>query len=829
MENLLADIRLALRSLRINPGFTFVAVAALTIGIGATTGIFSVVDKVLLQPLPYANPDSLVQIGPKLPGAPVNVNSIPKYTVWRNNNAFSSMALYNPEAQGLSLSGNPPRQIMGLHVSLDFFRVFDASPMRGRTFLPVEDQPNGPRCALISENLWRTHFGSDPKILDTAITLNSETYAVIGVIPSTFVSPVDLVSPAHTDVWIPLQADLNTTSQAHYLALAARLKPGVSIGQSQAEMHTLGERFRRLYPRAMEKEETVAVNPMRDAVVGDIRKALYVLTAAVAFVLLIACANVASLLVARASARQREIAIRAAIGASRWRIVRQLLTESILLSMLGGVLGLMLGGLGVRSLLLLVPGDVPRLGGAAQLGNPFALVDWRVFAFTMCVSLLTGIVFGLLPALQISNPNLASTLKAAGNRSSTSRHQNFTRKALVALEMALALVLLTSAALLVRTFVGLSTLQSGIDSHHVLTILTTLSGPPYRTTEDLNRFAKDALQRIETIPGVEAASSSIFLPTTSDEAELDVDIPGRTLPGSKDHSGTEQWRSVTPHYFQVFRIPLERGRAFSERDTAAAVPVVIVNARFVQKYFPNENPMGKRIEIARGFGADFEEAPREIVGVVGDVRETGLAAGKVPVVYVPLSQQQQGITKLLTSHGSLAWAIRANRDEKSLTLAVAREIQGGDSQLPLAQIRPMDKVLHDSLSRQNFNMLLLSIFAGSALLLAAIGIYGLISYAVQQQEQEIGIRMAMGADKPAVFCFVMRQAIPPTLIGAAVGLAAAFGLTRLMESLLYGVKATDPLSFFGVAAILILVSVVSILIPVGRALSIDATTALRSS
>ena len=829
METLLTDIRRAMRSLRLNPGFTFAALAALAVGIGANTGIFSVVNKVILQPLPYPNPDSLVQIGPRRPDGSVNANSIPKYTVWRNNDVLSSMALYNPEAQGLNLSGDHPEQIMGLHVSLDFFKVFGVSPVMGRTFLPAEDQENDTRSALISENLWRARFASDPKILGSVITLNSEPYPVVGVIPSSFVSPVDLVSPTYVDVWLPLQADPNTTSQAHYLALAGRLKPGVSLGQAEAEMRTLGEGFRRLYPTSMEKGESVAVIPMRDAIVGDVRQALYVLTAAVALVLMIACANVAGLLVARSSARQRELAIRAAIGASRWRVVRQLLTESILLSIFGGLLGLMLGGLGVRALLLLVPGEIPRIGHPAQLISPFALVDWRILAFTIGISVLTGVLFGFFPALQTSDPNLAAVLKEAATRSSTSRHQNFTRKTLVAVEMALAVVLLTCAALLIRTFVGLSTVQSGIDSHHVLTMLTTLSGPRYRTTEDLTRFTKDAVQRIETIPGVENASSSIFLPATSTEAELDIDIPGRALPADHDHSGTEQWRSVTPHYFQVFRIPLQRGRTFSEGDTAVTAPVAIVNAAFAKKYFPNEDPLGQQIEIGKGFGADFEEAPREIVGVAGDVRETGLAAGKVPVVYVPLSQQQVGVTKLVTSHASLAWAIRSNRDDKSLTDAVTRAIQEGDSQVPLAQVRPMDDILRGSLSRQNFNMLLLSIFAGSALLLAAIGIYGLMSYSVQQQTQEIGIRMALGADKPAIFRLVMHQAMPPTLIGVTVGLTTAFGLTRLMESLLYGVTPTDPLSFFGVAVLLILIAVVAVLLPVRRALSVDAVTALRMS
>jgi predicted permease len=732
------------------------------------------------------------------------------------------MALYDQEGPGFNLSsGDRPQQIKGVHVSADYFKVFGASPMLGRTFTAAEDSPNGPKAALISESLWRTRFGSDPNILNRTIVLNSEPYPIIGVIPGSFIAD----PPAQ--VWIPLQADPNSVNQGHYLAVAARLKPGITATQAQAEMQPIGERFRRMYPKMMDKNEGVAVTPMREAKVRDIKSALYILLAAVAFVLLIACANVANLLLARSAARQREFAIRAAVGASRWRVVRQLLTESVLLSATGGVLGLLLGVLGVRGLLLLVPGDIPRLADPAQLANPFAFLDWRILLFTAGVSILTGILFGLFPALQISNPNLAATLKEAGTRSSTSRHQNITRKTLVAVEMALALILLTSAALLIRTFIGLSAAQTGMDPHHVLTMLTSLTGDRYQSTRSVDVFTRQALQRIEAIPGVEAAATSVVLPTTGG-VDMDLDIPGRAAPTGEDHAGDEEWRSISPHYFAVLRVPLEHGRVFTERDNAAGARVAVINAAFAKKYFPKQNPVGQTIQIGKGLGPDFEEPAREIVGVVGDVAETGIANGKIPVMYVPQSQLLDGFTKLASSALPLAWEIRSNLDEHSLAAAVTREIQAVDGQMPIARVRPMDKILGDSLSRQNFNMLLLSIFAGSALLLAAIGIYGLMSYSVQQQTAEIGVRIALGADKSAVLRLVMRQGMVPALIGVGAGLVVAFGLTRLMASLLYGVKPDDPISFIGVAVVLLFVAILAVLIPARRAMAVDPLHALRT-
>jgi putative ABC transport system permease protein len=823
LEILWQDIRQAIRSLRNNPGFTLVALTALTIGIGANTSIFSVIDKVLLQPLPYRDPDSIVQLGRKFPIGVSYPTSIPKYMVWRDNDVFSSMALYDLEGPGFNIdSGDFPEQVKGAHVSADFFTVFGISPLIGRAFNQAEDVPNGPKAALISEKLWRSHFGSDAQILTRIINLNSSPYPIVGVIPSRFAAKPD------AEVWIPLQADPHSINQGHFLQIAARLRPGVSMSQAQAEMHAVGERFRRLYPTYMDKTESIAVVPMRESIVGNIRNTLYVLFGAVAFVLLIACANVANLLLARSSGRHRELAIRASLGASRWRVIRQLLTENVLLSTVGGCLGLILGVLGVRMLLLLIPGDIPRVD-PAQLRNPFEFLNWRILVFTICVTLLTGILFGLIPALQISKPDVASTLNEAGTRSSTGRHQNFTSKTLVALEMGLALMLLISAALLIRTFAGLNSAESGFDSHHVYTMLTSLADNRYQTTEATARLSRQALQNIESIAGVESASTSLVIPATSGVGQLAFDIPGKAVPSGQEHYGPEQWRSVSPHFFRVFRIPLLSGRVFTEHDDMEGAPVAIVSAAFARKYFANENPIGKTLDIGKGIGPTYADyARRQIVGVVGDTCETGLVGGKVPVMYIPQAQQPQGMTKIFNSSVPLAWEVRSGLDEKSLISAVAKAIRGVDGRLPLGEVRPMDKILADSISRQNFNMLLLSIFATSALLLAAIGIYGVMSYSVQQQTKDIGVRMALGADKNTILAMVLRQGLVPAFIGVAAGLAGAFGLTRLMESLLYGVKSGDPISFFGVAAILLIVALLAVLIPARRAISLDPVAALRS-
>jgi predicted permease len=823
METLLADIRQALRLLVKNPGFTIVAVAALALGIGANTGIFSVVDKVLLQPLPYPQPEKIVQLGRKFPNGEGSSNSIPKFMTWRNNQTvFSAMALYDQEGPGLNISsGERPEQIKGVHVSADFFKVFGVLPARGRTFASNEDLPNGPKAVIMSDHLWETRFGRDPNILSRSITLNGEPYPVIGVMPKSFVAN----PPA--EIWIPLQADPNSDNQGHYLSAAARLKEGVTIEQARAQMKFAGEVFRRLNPKWMDKTETVAVIPMGESQVKDVRLALLILLGAVVVVLLIACANVANLLLARAAARQRELSIRAALGASRGRVIRQLLTESVILAGLGGVLGFFLGAIGVRALLLLEPSDIPRLGDPTELRSVFAMMDWRMAFFTLLLSLLTGILFGLVPALQISKPDIASTLKDVAGRSATgARRHGFMRKLLVASEMGLAVVLLASAMLLIRSFVGLSTVNSGIDPHHVLTMQTSLVGDRYGTTEKVDGFTTQVLRRIEALPGVESAGTAIALPMTFG-IDLPINITGKPPKAGQLYNGDEQWRSISPHYFATFKIPLQSGRTFSERDAFNSAKVVILNRTMARKYWKNENPIGQVITIGKGLGPVFEEPPREIIGIVGDVRETGAGDSDVAVMYIPASQQAEGLTALANSALPLCWAIRSNLDAKTLSAAVLKEIQAVDGQMPISKVRTMEQVLRDKTAQQNFNMTLLTIFAGVALALAAIGIYGLMSYSVEQQTAELGIRMALGAGKPDLFRLVLKQGMTPALIGVGCGLGLSLLATRVLKNLLFGVQTYDPFTFIAVALVLTGVALVSIYVPARRAMRLDPVLALR--
>ena len=805
-----------------NPGFTVVAVAALALGIGANTGIFSVVDKVLLQPLPYPQPERIVQLGRQYPNGEGFSNSIPKYMTWRKNQtAFSAMALYDQEGPGLNVStGDRPEQIKSLHASADFFKVFGMSPARGRTFSAEEDSPKGPKAAIISDHFWKTHCGGDPDILNRTITLNGEPYPVVGIMPPSFVPTPD------AEIWIPLQADPNSDNQGHYLAAAARLEDGVTVEQARAQMKLAGEVFRRTNSKWMDKDETVAVVPMGDSQVHNVRLALLILFGAVVVVLLIACANVANLLLARAAARQKELSIRAALGASRGRVIRQLLTESVILAGLGGVIGFFLGGIGVRALLLLEPGDIPRLGDPTKLQSVFAMIDWRMAFFTLLLSVLTGIIFGIVPALQISKTDIASTLKDAAGRSSTgAKRHGFMRKLLVASEMGLAVVLLVSAMLLIRSFVGLSSVDFGIDPHHVLTLQTSLAGERYGTTEKVDGFTTQVLRRIESIPGVEVAGTTLALPLTT-EIDMPISIAGKP-PKAGDHwNGDEQWRPISPHYFAAFKIPLLSGRVFTERDTFNSAKVMLINRAMANKYWKNESPIGQVITLGKGLGP-LEDQPREIVGIVGDVRETGAADGTVPVMYVPASQQPEGVTTLANSIIPLSWVIRTNLDAKTLSAAVLKQVQAVDGQMPISKVRTMEQVLSEKTAQQNFNMLLLTIFAGVALLLAAIGIYGLMSYSVEQQTPELGVRMALGAAKADLFRLVVKQGMTPALIGVAAGLGLALLATRLLKSLLFGVQTYDPLSFAFVAVTLTIVALVSIYLPARRAMGLDPLIALR--
>jgi predicted permease len=825
MSSLLSDLRHALRVLTSNPGFTTVAVAALALGMGANTAIFSVVNAVLLAPLPYPQSDRIMRVERGFKGNDGGGGSVsvPKFMAWKKaNNAFQAMALYDFSGPGLNLgSGDRPQQVKGIHVSAGYFQVFGVSPAVGRTFLPQEDQPNGAKAAVLSNDLWRNQFGSDPSLVGKPILLGGDPYTVVGILPASFHSD----PPA--DIFLPMQADPESTNQGHYLLAAARLKPGATLDSAKTNMIAAGEQFRAANPKWMDKSETVSVIPLRDAVVGDVRLSLLVLVGAVGFVLLIACANVANLLLARAAGRQREIAIRTAIGASRGHLIRQLLTESVLLSSIGGILGLLIGTWAVPLLLAVSPGNLPRVNAEDHIASAISMFDWRVLAFTFGIAVLTGVLFGLLPALRISKLDVNSVLKEASGRSGTGLRHNRVRSVLVAAEMALAVILVAGAALMIRTFVGLRSVQPGFDPHHVITMQTSLSGGRYDSTAKVANMIRQAVDHMEALPGVRAAAATVTVPVDSVGLDLPFNIEGRPPAKGDLYNGDEFWRFGSPHYFSALGVPLLKGRVFDLRDTGNSARVIIVNQAFANKYWPKGDPIGQRITIGKGLGPQFEEPTREIVGIIGNIRENGLKNGDQPVMYVPQSQVTDGLTQLANSVIPLSWIVQTAADPSSLSAAIQHEIQSVDSQLAASKIRTMDQVISESTARQNFNMLLLTIFAGLALLLAAIGIYGLMSYTVEQRTQELGIRMALGASRGDMLKLVVRQGMLLTGIGLAIGLSASLGLNRLLANLLFGVKTTDPVTYAAVAIILISVALLATYIPARRATKIDPVVALR--
>jgi putative ABC transport system permease protein len=817
IENLAQDIRYAVRMLLRSPGFTVTAVAALALGIGANTAIFTVVNKVLLEPLSYPEPDRLVQLELSSPQGNGNVTSIPKFNIWREQTqVFEGVTAYDFGGPGVNLTGGDrPEQLHGIHVSADYFRVFRVPVAMGRAFTGEEDRPGGPKLVVLANSLWRSHFGSDPKIVGKTVELGGEPFVIVGVLGSTF------HSDPRADIYIPLQADPNSSDQAHYLVGTARLKPGVTIGMAKAAMKLAAEEYKRKFPGAMGPQESFTAEPLRDTVVGDIRVSLLILLGAVSFVLLIACANVANLLLARATIRRREIAIRAALGAGRRRIVFQLLTESVLLSLVGGALGLMLGYLGVRALLAMNPGHIPRIG---EHGADVTL-DWRVMVFTLLVSLLTGILFGLIPAFSASRSDLSVTLRESGTRSGSGLRQNKARSILVVTEMALALILLAGAALLIRTFAALRNVNPGFSTHNVLTMDMSLTGPRFEKTAGVAQLVEDARQRVEGLPGVAAMATTCCLPLEGGFG-LPFTIEGRPLTNGPFHGGAG-YSTVGPHYFDAFQIPLLRGRMFTIHDDGGAAGVVLISDSMSKKFWPKGDAVGARITIGKGVGPEFAEPPREIIGIVGDARNGGLDRDPDPVMYIPVAQVPDGVTALNARITPIQWVIRTKVAPYSLSTDIQRELREASGGLPVAHIRSMDEVEGESTARSDFNMTLLTIFAGVALLLAAIGIYGLMAYSVQQRTQEIGIRMALGASPQKVRSMVVMQGMRLALAGVIIGVGAALALARYMTTLVFGVKTHDPVVFVTVVVVLSVVALLATFIPAMRASRVDPMVSLR--
>jgi putative ABC transport system permease protein len=819
MDTFLRNLRHGLRTLAKSPGFTVVAILTLALGIGANTAIFSVVNSVLLQPLSYPNPERLVELELSGPHGNSDVTSIPKFNVWRDQTqVFDSVAAYDFGGPGINLTGGDrPEQIQGIRVSADYFRVFGAPMTIGRTFSAEEDRPGGPAVAVISNGLWRSRYGGDPGIINRTIDVGGEPYSVIGVLGRTF------TNDPNSDIWLPLKPDPDSVDQGHYLQATARLKPGVTLSQAQAAMKLAAEQFKKKFPDSQElgPGNSFTAVPLRDSVIGDVRFGLLLLLGAVGFVLLIACANVANLLLARATIRRREMAIRSALGARRAQIVWQLLTESVLLSLAGGVLGLGLGFVGVRALLAINPGDIPRIG---EKGAGVTL-DWRVLAFTFIAAVLTGIIFGLVPALTASRSDLSNTLRESGSRTGSGMRHNKARSVLVITEMALALILLVGAALLIRTFSALRGVNPGFDARNVLTMQMSLAGARFRTAAAIDRLGREGRQRLESLPGVTAAALTCCLPLQGGYG-LPFNIEGQTTKDGPDPAGGG-WVSTSPGYFDVLRIPVVKGRAFTDQDSGAAPRVVIINETLAKKFFPKGDALGSRIVIGKGVGPEYEEPPREIVGIVGDVRQDALNEPPFPIMYVPYAQVNDGVITLTNGIGAAQWMVRTKLPPFSLSADIQRELREASDGLPVAHIRSMQQVVGESTAQSDFYMTLLTIFAGVALLLAAIGVYGLMAYTVQQRTQEIGVRMALGASPRQMQRMVVIQGMRLALVGIALGVGSSLALSRVMSSLLYGVKPRDPVTIILVAALLTAVTFLGTYIPARRASLVNPMVALR--
>ena len=822
MDELIADLRYTIRTLAKAPAFTLAAVAALTLGIGANTAIFSVVNAVLLKPVAAPDPDRVVFFMNTSPQGSGRAASPAKFIHWsRQTDVVQDVSALRANVVNYT-AGDVPEQLRAGQVSASFFRLFGAHVLYGRTFTAEEDRPNAPKVAILGHGLWTRRFGADPNILGRTLSLGAEPYTVIGVLAPGFDVEGFGLNP---ELWVPFQIDPNTADQGHYFNVAGRLKPGVTLEQASARLQLSAQDYRARFPTALAPNQGFGVERMREVLVRNVRPTLLVLSGAVGFVLLIACANVANLLLVRATGRRREITIRAALGAGRGRIVRQLLTESVVLSLAGGALGLFVGVAGIRALLSVNTANLPRVGENGAL----VAVDWRVVVFALLVSLGTGIVFGLIPALHASRTDLSSTLKESAGRSGTGFRQNKARAILVVVEMALALILLVGSGLLIRTSLALAAVDPGFDAAHVLTARMSLQNPRFFSSDAVERLVRDGVERLRNVPGVELASAACCVPLEGGYG-LGFVIQGRPLTDSPFHGGGS-WLTVSPGYFEVFRIAMKRGRSFSERDDKVAPPAVIVNEAFARRYFKDGDPLNERLVIGHSGKAGMREfqteQPRQIVGVASDVRDGALNSDPAPTMYIPQAQLPDAANQLNVRITPIAWVVRTRVAPYTVSAAVQEQLRQVTG-LPVSDVRSMDDVVSRSISRQRFNMLLMAVFGGSALLLAAIGIYGLMAYSVEQRTQEIGIRLALGADSAIVRRMILGQGMRLALLGVGIGLLSAFGLARAIANLLYGVTSRDPLVFILVRLVLTAVALVGVWVPSRRAVAVDPVTALRA-
>ncbi len=816
------DLRLALRQLAKNPGFTAVAVIALALGIGANTAIFSVVNAVLLKPLPFPEPDRLAAVGsaetrPSAAGGHgLNSLSYPDFFDFRaQNKCFEELAIHAD--RNLALTGDrEAKGIRGQRVSAGFFEVLGIKPVLGRTFQREDEGSGGGPGGfkvVISHEFWREHFHSDSAAIGRPLTLDAQPFSVIGVMPPGFQFPIqansiDLYVSIAVDATVYTPGDKPSTEQrgSHSLVAVGRLRPGVTIEQADAELKTIAAALAKQYPESNTNFSAGAL-PLREDMIGDVRVALYVLFGAVACVLLIACANVGNLLLARALVRGREMAVRTALGASRGRVVRQLLTESVVLGALAGVVGLLLALVGTKALIALVPENIPR---AATIE-----LDGVVLAFTLGMSLLTGVFFGLVPALQASQANPANALRDGARGNVGGKHR--LRNSLVVVEVALALVLLIGAGLLLQSFARLGQVDPGFRTERLLTARVSLPDSGYADIRKVAVFHDQLLTRIRALPGVKSASAVMPLPLSGSNMTTTFDDEANPKP--EGQQPTSPVRIADTDYFQTMGIPVLRGRAPEATDTLDAKLVMVVNERFAQKFFPGQDPIGKRIKP--GMSLDEKDAPmREIVGVVGNVRHRNLSSDFSPEMYIPATQFPDTFAIL---------AIRTESpDPTSVTSAVRAELAALDRSVPLANVRPFDEYIARSLARSRFNATLLTIFAGVALSLTAIGIYGVMAYSVAQRTSEIGIRMALGAQSQSIFRLIVGEGMKLVALSLVLGLGGALALSRALGTLLYGVAAWDPLTFIALSFLLTGIAFLACWLPARRAARVNPIEALRA-
>ena len=805
LETLLQDLRFAFRVLRKSPGFTAVAVITLALGIGANTAVFSIVYGVIFRPLPYPQPQQIVQLTESSPGGTDEEDVTYEELQFLEQHSSAFQYLAGCTFQGYNLSvGNKTERVKGQPVSTDYFHVLGINPLLGRDFLAEENTGNGAHVAILSYGIWQTQMGGDRKIIGRTITLDGEPFTVIGVMPPGLEASANPILPGETDIWTPLALVGQTAGSGENIEVLGRLRPGLSLPQAQAQMRSITSAFRKAFPQELDPTTTLSIQPFQAMLSSDVRVILLVLFGAVGFVLLIACANVANLLLGRAAARTREFAVRAALGASRKRLVRQLLTESILLSALAALLALLLARIGMQSLVSLSPSDLPR---ASEIH-----LDAWAFAFTLAVAMGTGILFGLVPAFRASSGEICDKLGEATGRASSGRRQGRFRAALVVSEVALSLVLLTGAVLLIETFWHVLSTDPGFNPTHVLSIEVYLSGSHYDSTSAVARYYDQAVQQIEALPGVQSAA------VVADGLPLQRGLNmGITVQGKHDWP-TFGLRSIQADYFPTLGVPLMSGRAFMAADNQQAPHVAVISESAARVLFPGRDPRG---EILHTAGSDWQ-----VVGVSGDVKSY-LDRPVQPTIYVPLAQMPFSMMQMFANWFATDIVVRTSADPLALSHSIEQQLQAIDPSIGIGHIRTMEQVRSGAVAMRRFNMTLLSVFAGLALLLAIIGIYGVIAYSVAQRTHEIGVRMALGAKRGDILRLVLNQGMVLVGLGIAFGIAGALALTRLLEGYLFEVKPTDPIAFAATALVLAGVAMLASYIPARRATKVDPLIALR--